>query len=275
MSLNKLLNKKRTLIMGVMNLTPDSFSGDGRAKNAVTANLRFAKDLVRSGCDIIDLGGESSRPGALEISPEEEIRRVLPTLKLIIKHLNVPVSIDTYKSQVADVCLKEGASIINNIKGTMPDPVLLKTIAACKAYIVLMHMRGNAKTMQTKTSYKDVVADVHHSIGNSIEICLEMGIKKDRIIIDPGIGFAKTAKQNLKLLNRLDEFKDLNCPVLIGTSRKSFIGQVINADVNNRCWGTAATVAVAISKGARIIRVHDIASMKQVAAMTDAIIQAR
>ena len=273
MSLKKLLKGKRTLIMGIMNLTPDSFSGDGRSKNSASANLRYAKALVCSGADILDVGGESSRPGAAYVPVSREIARILPTIKLLAKHLDVPISVDTYKPEVAEACLAQGVSMINNIMGTQPDRGLLKIVRKHKAFIILMHMRGDPRTMQRKTAYRDVVRDVIGSLRNAVEICLENGIKKDRIIIDPGIGFAKTAEQNLQILNYLGEFQKLRLPVLIGTSRKSFIGRILNAEAQGRAWGTAATVALSIANGARLVRVHDVAAMKQVAVMTDAIMR--
>ena len=272
-----LFNRQKTLIMGVMNLTPDSFSQDGllKVKNVPSAHLRYAKGLVNAGADILDIGGESTRPGAKKISASEEIRRVLPTLRLLVKHLDVPVSIDTYKADVAHACLDEGGAIINNIMGTRIDRRLLKLVHDYDCRIVLMHSRGNPHTMNTKTRYKDILNDIIEELRVCLNICFEIGIKKDRIILDPGIGFAKTPVQNLEILNRLGELKQLQFPVLVGSSRKSFIGHVLNNDVHERAWGTAATIAVAIANGADIIRVHDVKAMKEVAAMTDAIVRFR
>ncbi len=258
--------------MGVMNLTPDSFSRDGLSGKSPSFHLRRARELVVQGADILDVGGESTRPGAAKVLAAEELKRILPTVRLLVRSLKVPISVDTYKADVAEACLGEGALIINNIMGTRPDRQLLKSVASHEASIVLMHMRGDPRSMQAKTRYKDVVKEVVGELRDCLGICLEMGIKKDRIIIDPGIGFAKTAEQNLEILHRLNEFKVLRRPILVGTSRKSFIGKVLGKEASGRAWGTAATVAVAITKGARIVRVHDVAAMKEVATMTDAII---
>lgn len=264
--------------MGVMNLTPDSFSDDGRLRlpkqaRDPAAHVRFAQKLIREGADIIDIGGESSRPGAKPVPAQEEIRRIIPTIALLARRSSVPVSVDTYKPLVAKAALDAGARIINNIMGTKPDKRLLAMVRDRGATLVLMHMRGSPRTMRSKTRYKDVVADTIKELRKSIGICLEMGIKKDRIIIDPGIGFAKTAGQNLEVLDRLDEFKVLKCPILVGTSRKSFIGHVLGDGPDARLWGTAATVALAIARGVDIVRVHDVGIMKQVSAMTDAIVR--
>ena len=264
----------KTLVMGIVNLTPDSFSKDGRLRvsHDPAAHARFAGKLVREGADIIDIGGQSSRPGAPRISAPEELKRILPFLRLFVPACQIPVSVDTFKPQVAAAALDAGASIINNIMGTAPNKRLLLMARNYGAAIVLMHMRGSPCTMQSKTQYKDVVKDIIRELRASIEFCLEIGIKKDRIIIDPGIGFAKTAQQNLEILNRLEELKLLCLPVLVGPSRKSFIGQVLNANIDHRAWGTAASIAVAITRGADIVRAHDVRAMKQVAMMTDAIV---
>ncbi len=267
--------QERTLIMGVMNLTPDSFSQDGRLKSARTpaAHVRFAHQLIKQGADILDIGAESTRPGAQPISVDEEITRIIPTLKLLSKNCPIPISVDTYKPDVAKAALDAGASIINSIRGTTISKSFLKTVREYNAAIVLMHMRGTPQTMQKKTKYKNIVYEIIQELNRSMEFCLEIGIKKDRIIIDPGIGFAKTIDGNLEILNRLDELSSLHVPILIGTSRKSFIGALLNSPVNERVWGTAATVAVGIARGANIVRVHDVLAMKQVAAMTDAIVR--
>jgi len=266
---------ERTLVMGVVNLTPDSFSGDGRLRlgSNPAAHARFAAKLVRDGADIIDLGGESTRPGAVPVSAKQELKRVIPVLRLLVRRSATPVSVDTYKPLVAQAALDEGAAIINNIMGTKPDKRLLKMVRDHNAYIVLMHMRGTPRTMQTRTHYRDVAADIIKELRISIRICLDIGIKKDKIVIDPGIGFAKTPTQNLEILNRLDEFKVLRRPILVGTSRKSFIGAVLGNKEKQRLWGTAATVAMAVARGADIVRVHDVGVMQDVVTMTDAIVR--
>ena len=261
------------MIMGVMNLTPDSFSNDGRlaVSRDPAAHVRFAQKLIRDGADIMDIGGESSRPGAKQVSVQEELRRVLPTLRLLVKRTNIPVSVDTYRSQVAMAALDEGASIINNIMGAKPDVRLLRAVRDHGAGIVLMHMRGTPATMQKDPVYNNVVRDILTELRNGLEKCLEIGIKKNRIIIDPGIGFGKTLEHNLDILRRLQEFQSLHCPVLVGTSRKSFIGGILGKN-SDRTIGTAATVCAAVLNGAHIVRVHDVAPMKQAAAMADAIL---
>ena len=266
---------EKTLLMGVMNLTPDSFSHDGllTAKNDPKANCRFALRLIKEGADILDIGGESTRPGSRRISTVQELQRILPTLRLLSAQVKVPISIDTYKPQVAHACLDAGASIINNIMGTKVNRPLLKLVRDYGAAIVLMHMRATPRTMQRHAKYKNLMAEIIRELRVCIENCLEIGIKKDRIIIDPGIGFAKTAEQNLEIINHLNKLQSLKLPILIGTSRKSFIGRTLGKDADDRLWGTSATVTAAIMRGAHIVRVHDVKAMNDVAAMADAIIK--
>ena len=264
----------RTLLMGVVNLTPDSFSKDGCLihTNDPSSNIRFAKKLIAQGADIIDLGAESSRPGASIVSVSQELDRLMPTLVKLAKTVKVPISVDTYKPQVAQKALDAGASIINNIKGSQISRPLLKLVRDYQAGIVLMHMRGNSCNMQKKASYKNLMQEILKELKISLEKCLEMGIKKDRIIIDPGLGFAKTSEQNLEILRTLYKMHELGCPVLIGPSRKSFIGQVVSKDIEGRLMGTAAAVSLGIATGANIVRVHDVAAIKDVVLMSDAII---
>ena len=266
-----------TRIMGIINATPDSFSQDGclTARGGGTAAAtRKAMAFIRNGADIIDVGGESSRPGASRIRAREEIARVIPVIRTLTQKTTIPVSIDTYKPVVARHALDAGACIVNNIMGTSPDPALLKMIARYDAAVVLMHIRGTPRTMQKHIAYSNLITEIKDSLRKSLEICLEIGIKSDRIIVDPGIGFGKTVEHNLEIINRLDELQSLRCPLLVGTSRKSFIGKVLEKDApKQRIWGTAATVCASILKGAHIIRVHDVKEMADVARMTDAIIQ--
>jgi len=266
----------QTKIMGIVNITPDSFSHDGlianRGEDYHDVAFRYASKLIRQGADMLDLGGESSRPGATPISASEELKRILPTLKKLTRFARIPISVDTYKPLVVQNALDEGASIINNIKGTQLDKRLLKMIRDYKAAIVLMHMRGTPQMMQKNIHYRNLIDEIYNALKKSIEICLEIGIKSDKIIIDPGIGFGKTAEQNLEILNRLDEFQSLNQPLLIGTSRKSFIGKVLEREVGKRLIGTAATVCVSILQGAHIVRVHDVGKLKDLVCMTDAIL---
>ena len=265
----------KTLLMGVVNLTPDSFSNDGRLVKGYdpVTNVRFAKQLIAQGADIIDLGAESSRPGAKAISVQEELGRLMPTLVKLVKTVKVPISVDTYKPQVAKRALEAGASIINNIRGTQINKSLLKIVCDYQAAIVLMHMRGNPRTMRKRASYKNLIKEIIQELKSSLEKCLEAGIKKDRIIIDPGLGFAKTVQHNLVILRNLYQFHALGCPVLIGPSRKSFIGHILQKDTTQRLMGTAAAVSVGVAGGAHIVRVHDVSAMKDVVLMADAIIK--
>ena len=263
------------MIMGIMNLTPDSFSNDGRLRfgRGPLSHVRFACNLVRAGADILDIGAESSRPGARRISADEEIKRILPTLRLLVKKVQVPISVDTYKPQVAMAALGEGASLVNNIMGIKPDTRLLKSVRDHGAAIVLMHMRGIPRTMQKNPVYRDVIKEIIIELRQGIEKCLEIGIKKNRIIIDPGIGFGKTPEHSLEILRRLFDLNVLRYPLLTGTSRKSFIGRVLGADVSQRTIGSAVTVCVSVLNGAHIVRVHDVVKMRQAAMMTDALTQ--
>lgn len=261
----------KTLVMGIVNVSPDSFSGDGTLKTQ--AAFRLALQHLKNGADIIDVGGESSRPGAKAMTADEEIRRIIPLIKRLAKVVKAPISVDTYKGLTAEHALDAGASMINNIQGIKPEKNLLKMVARYKAGIILMHMRGTPKTMQKKTKYKNLIADMIKDLKTAVENCLEIGIKSDNIILDPGIGFAKTAEQNLELINRLAEFKILHKPILIGTSRKSFIGKILNTDANDRLSGTIASSVLAIQHGAHIVRVHDVKKMAQAALVADAIIK--
>lgn len=266
---------RRTQIMGIVNVTPDSFSQDGclgKSRAAHITALSLARKHIREGADILDIGGESTRPGAQRISVKEEIGRVIPTIAALSKKFKIPISIDTYKPMVAKAALDAGASIVNNIMGTKPELSLLKMVRDYNAAIVLMHIKGTPKTMQKAIHYSNLTGEIIGSLRKSIEKCLEIGIKSDRIIVDPGIGFGKTVGNNLEILNRLGDFKVLKCPLLIGTSRKSFIGNILDKDVHHRLMGTAATVCAGIIRGAHIVRVHDCKAIKDVVTMTDAII---
>ena len=271
----RLLLGERTMIMGIMNLTPDSFSRDGRlavSRDPLT-HVRFAQKLVRDGADILDIGAESTRPGARPIFLREELQRILPTMRLLVKKIKVPISVDTYKPQVAIAALDEGAYIINNIMGVKPDVRILKAVRDCGAAIVLMHMRGTPATMQKDPVYRDVVGDILNELRHAVEKCLEIGIKKNRIIIDPGFGFGKTVQHNLEILRRLDDFTILRYPVLAGMSRKSFIGRVLGQDVpDERVIGSVAAACAAVQNGVHIVRVHDVAATRQAMMMADAIL---
>ncbi|MGR3219354.1 MAG: dihydropteroate synthase [Candidatus Anammoxibacter sp.] len=262
---------RKTGIMGVVNVTPDSFSKNGFGYDLETA-LRHAVDLTKEGADIIDIGGESTRPKASPVSEEEELRRVIPLIKELSKLIDVPISIDTYKSGVAEEALNAGAQIINDISGLCADKDMVNVVAASKAPVILMHMRGTPSDMQNKPAYNDVVSEIILFFQRIINFAINNGVDEHNIIIDPGIGFGKTLQHNLEILNRLEEFKVLGCPIMVGSSRKSFIGSILNKPEGERLVGTLATVAIAIAHGSNIIRVHDVNEAAETAKMCDAII---
>lgn len=270
---------ERTLLMGIINVTPDSFSQDGLWRGAqdtvVSRAVRLARKMANAGADILDIGGESSRPGAHPITESEELRRTIPVIRAIKAKVDIPISIDSSRPDVVHAALQEGAAIVNDIRGVMPSRKLLRIVRDSQAAIVLMHMRGQPRIMQRRIKYGNLIAEIIAELKNSVEICLESGIKSDKIIIDPGIGFGKTCAHNLEIINRLNEFNCLRQPILIGTSRKSFIGQVLDREVSGRTWGTAASVCLAIANGAHIIRVHDVRQMRDAADITDAIMNCR
>jgi dihydropteroate synthase len=254
-----------TLIMGILNVTPDSFSDGGR-HNAVEAAVERAVALVADGADIIDVGAESTRPyGAVKISAEEEMERLMPALERILNAVGVPVSVDTYKSQVADRALTMGADIINDIWGLQQDREMAGVAAVHGVPLVVMHNRSSVE------SNKDIISELSEFFLRSVEIGVRAGIAEDRFIIDPGIGFGKNSLQNMEILGRLSELKGLGYPILVGTSRKRFIGEVLNLPVEERAEGTGATVVHSIMNGASIVRVHDVKMAKRMAAMTDAL----
>ncbi|PIP67571.1 MAG: dihydropteroate synthase [Candidatus Omnitrophica bacterium CG_4_9_14_0_2_um_filter_42_8] len=260
----------RTYIMGVLNVTPDSFSGDGVYQDADKA-VEAALKMVEDGADIIDIGGESTRPGAEPVTTEEEIKRVILVIKKLSKRISAPISIDTAKSEVAKQALDNGALIVNDITGLESDPGMIGIIREFNANVVVMHIKGTPQTMQKNPSYGNLIEEIKDKLKNIIEKAVKGGIKKENIIVDPGIGFGKTLEHNLEILNRLSEFKELKQPVLVGPSRKSFIGKLTGEEPCGRIFGTAASVALAIKNGADIIRVHDVKEMKQVAVVSDAI----
>ncbi|MDE0484731.1 MAG: dihydropteroate synthase [Candidatus Poribacteria bacterium] len=260
-----------THIMGVLNVTPDSFSDGGAYLNINTA-ITHAKTMVAEGATIIDIGGESSRPGAEPVPANVELERVLPVIQaLVSEQLDVPISIDTTKAVVAKHALEAGAHFINDITALRGDTAMAQVAAEMEAGVILMHMKGTPRTMQRSPHYKDVVKEVCKALENWINDASQNGIAPDRIIVDPGIGFGKTTEQNLQILKRLELFKQLNKPILIGTSRKSFIGNLLELPVTERVEGTLATVCWAIAHGADIVRVHDVKATARVARMTDAL----
>lgn len=261
----------RTYLMGVLNVTPDSFS-DGGEFNTPAAALAQAQQLVAAGADMIDLGGQSTRPGAVEIGIEEECDRVLSVLQVIRPAISVPISVDTTRAAVAKAAVEAGADMINDISAGTFDPDMLPTVAQLNVPIVLMHIRGTPQTMQTLTDYQDLIGEIYQFLETQIKLAIACGIERNKIIIDPGIGFAKNYEQNLEILRRLSEFSPLNCPILIGVSRKSFIGKILNQpDPKARTWGTAAACCATIANGADILRVHDVKEMREVCLVADAI----
>ena len=261
---------KRTLIMGVLNVTPDSFSDGGLYADADIA-VNQAKEMVVQGADIIDIGGESSRPGSDPVPMDEELRRVLPVIKRLAQESDVPISIDTYKSTVAEHALKAGAHIVNDISGLNFDPNMAKVAADYGAPVILMHIQGTPKNMQISPKYHSLISEIILYLRNSIEHAETVGVSPEKIIIDPGIGFGKTMEHNLEIIRRLKEFRCLGKPILIGTSRKSFIGKILDLPVEERVEGTLATVVASIINGADIVRVHDIKQVQRAVKMVDAI----
>ncbi len=265
---------EKTSVMGILNVTPDSFYDGGRYI-ALDNALRQIDRMIAEGADIIDIGGESTRPRSSGVSEEEELKRVIPVIKESRKRFDIILSVDTTKATVAEKALGEGASIINDISGLKFEPHLAETAVKYRAGLILMHTPSRPYDMQEKTNYNSVVSDVINSLKKSVNLAEEMGVHPESIMIDPGFGFGKTVGQNLSLLKHLGEFLMLEKPILVGTSRKSFIGRVLGTDSpEGRLEGTAATIAAAIMNGASIIRVHDVQHMKRVAMTVDAILSA-
>jgi dihydropteroate synthase len=260
---------QRTYLMGVLNVTPDSFSDGGLFNHRVGA-LAQARAMVAAGADIIDVGGQSTRPGAEQVSLVEELDRVLPILEAIRPEISVPISVDTTRADVARASIEAGADIINDISGGTFDLEMLPTVASLDVPIVLMHIRGTPQTMQQMTDYEDLMGEISSFLAKQILAATRAGVNIEKIIIDPGIGFAKNHEQNLEILRRLSAFKALNSPILVGASRKSFIGHILNQpDPKARVWGTAAACCAAISHGADILRVHDVQEMRDVSLVAD------
>lgn len=265
----------RTYVMGILNITPDSFSGDGVYNNDAGRALEEAERIINEGADIIDVGGESTRPGALLVPSEEEIKRVVPIVERLAKKTSVPISVDTRKSEVAIRVLDKGASIINDISGLEYDSRMSEVVAKYDAGVIVMHIKGEPQTMQRFPVYGNLVKEILDKLSCLVKRAESRGIKKENIIIDPGIGFGKTFEHNLEILNNLSVFKLLDRPLLVGPSRKSFIGNILGVQPQERVFGTAASVAIAIKNGADIIRVHDVKEMRQVARVADAIVRSR
>lgn len=272
----------RTYVMGILNLTPDSFSGDGLADLDREAAFKQARDFVDAEVDILDIGGESTRPGAAPVSVQQELDRVLPVISKLAAEFETLISIDTYKAQVAREAIKVGASIINDVWGLKADPELAGVAAENGVPVILMHNRSNPNNAAIKEhlggryigmEYDDLLEDVKAELQESVVLANQAGISDEMIILDPGIGFGKTVKQNLELIKHLDEIRALGYPVLLGPSRKSFIGYTLDLPPDDRIEGTAAAVSVGITRGADIIRVHDVATMIRTVRMTDALIR--
>ncbi|WP_100400563.1 dihydropteroate synthase [Bacillus sp. FJAT-44742] len=258
---------EKTFVMGIINATPDSFSDGGRYNNVEKA-VKGAVELVRQGADIIDVGGESTRPGSTKVEEKEELERVIPTVREMAKHLTVPISVDTYKAEVARQAIEAGAAIINDVWGAKAESDMARVAAEYDVPIILMHNRTN-------TDYGDLLEDMINDVQESIDICRRAGVKEDKIILDPGIGFAKTYEQNLEAMRRMDEFTALGYPVLLGTSRKSLISKTLNLPPSERVEGTGATVCLGIEKGCNIVRVHDVLEMSRMATMMDVMLGKR
>ncbi len=267
----------RTYLMGVLNVTPDSFS-DGGQFDTLDRAIAQAHRMVADGADILDIGGQSTRPNAETVSLEEELRRVVPVVKALrsgndnFAPLDVPISVDTTRTEVAEGAIAAGADMVNDVSGGTYEARMLPTIAKLGVPAFLMHLRGTPKTMQKMTDYDDLMGELLRVLDARKASAIAAGIKPELIALDPGIGFAKTVDQNLEILRRSREFQSLECPILIGPSRKSFIGKVLNQpDPMDRVWGTGAACAAAIAGGAQVLRIHDVAEMAQITRLSDAI----
>ena len=277
----------RTYVMGILNVTPDSFSGDGiiARGDAVEVAVNQAREFLSQGADILDVGGESTRPGSSLVNADEEMGRVIPVIDALRKNFpEALISVDTYKSQVAEEALKSGAHFVNDVWGLRADENLARVAAKYNAPVILMHNRSNPASVEVKeklggayigAEYQNLIEDVKRELMDSVEIARKAGIPDGRILLDPGIGFGKTREHNLELVNRLGEIRELGYPILLGTSRKSFIGFTLDLPPDQRVEGTAATVSVGIVRGADIVRVHDVKEMARIAKMTDALVRSK
>jgi len=270
MTFSDLLLQNRTLIVGVLNVTPDSFSDGGEFYDVAKA-VEHAIQMAEEGADIIDIGGESSRPGAVPVSEKEEERRVLPVISALRNKIDIPISIDTYKASVAEKALDAGAQIINDISGLRVDDDMARLAAERDVHTIIMHMKGTPRTMQVNPSYDDLMAELVQFFEERITYALSAGISQEKIILDPGIGFGKRVEDNFVILNELQKIAELGYPVLVGPSRKSFIGITLNLPEKERLEGTSASITAAILNGAKIVRVHDVKEMRRVVLITDAI----
>jgi dihydropteroate synthase len=259
----------RTYLMGILNVTPDSFS-DGGQFNQLDKAVNHGLMMVKQGADMIDIGGQSTRPGAKQITLEEELERVIPVVESLRQQSSIPISVDTTRREVARAAIAVGADLINDISGATFEPEILQLVAENQLPIILMHIRGNPETMQSLTDYQDLIPEICQFFQEQINQAREWGVKRSQIILDPGIGFAKNYQQNIDILKNIQQIKKLGFPILIGTSRKSLIGQILNQEnPQKRVWGTAATCCHAISQGVDILRVHDISEMADVIKVAD------
>ncbi|MBI5583602.1 MAG: dihydropteroate synthase [Deltaproteobacteria bacterium] len=264
----------KTLIMGVINVTPDSFS-DGGLFFGPDQAIGQGEALAAQGADLIDVGGESTRPFSEPLPTREERERVIPVIRELARRLAIPISVDTYKAEVARAALENGAALINDISALRFDPEMAAVAQSFQVPVILMHMQGTPRNMQTQPRYQDLLGELHSFFEERLSWCRANGIPPERLLLDPGIGFGKTLLHNLTLIKRLDFFKDLDCPLLIGTSRKSFIGRLTGQEnPREREWGTGATTALAAWQGAHIVRVHEVAAARQILAVTDALREA-
>jgi dihydropteroate synthase len=275
---------KKTYVMGILNITPDSFSGDGllQSEEVIEVAVAQAQQFAADGADIIDIGGESTRPGSTPVTEAEELARVIPVVEAVKTAVSVPISIDTYRANVAEAALAAGASWVNDVWGLRMDPRLAQVVAQANCPIILMHNRSKPKDVAQEerlggryigVEYDDLIADIQRELGESVELALQAGVNEANIILDPGVGFGKTVVQNLQIVNQLDQFKTMGFPILLGTSRKSFIGYTLNLPPEERLEGTAATIAIGIDRGADMVRVHDVKPIVRLAKMTDAIVR--
>lgn len=275
---------ERTYVMGIINVTPDSFSGDGllSAEETVARAVAQAQQFEADGADILDIGGESTRPGSVPISADEELARILPVITAVRTATDLPISVDTYRAAVAQAALSAGADWVNDVWGLRMDEQMAQVVAEAGCPVIIMHNRSKPKDVaQTErlgghyqgVEYDDLITDIKNELQTSIDLALAAGVQPEKIIIDPGVGFGKTVSQNLQIVNKLDQFKELGFPILLGTSRKSFIGYTLDLPPEDRLEGTAVTVAIGIDRGADIVRVHDVKAMVRVAHMTDSIVR--
>ncbi len=263
----------RTLVIGILNVTPDSFSDGGKFFDADTA-INHGVEMARQGADIIDIGGESTRPFSEPVSPEEELKRVRPVVEGLLQKVDIPISIDTRRPIVAKEIIELGAQMVNDVSG-LRDPEMVSTVADLNVPVVVMHMLGTPKTMQEKPEYKDVMGEIMRYLRNQIDSAVAGGVQRENIIVDPGIGFGKTVEHNLEIIRRLGEMRSLGLPILVGASRKSFIGKILDSEMADRLEGSLAALVSSVLNGANIVRVHDVGESVRAVKMADSIISGK